>query len=158
HFTLFYQLPLSSSSKVVKDNFEKNCFSVTRQLRYSIDNPREEIDLVLFINGMPIVTMELKNAWTGQNARVHAQHQYKTQRDNKQPLLNFARCVVHFAVDTDEAYMTTKLDGKSTFFLPFNKGNKHGKGNPELPKGDIGHRTQYLWDEVFTRESLANII
>jgi type I restriction enzyme R subunit len=158
HFTLFYQNPLASSSQKVKDNFQGNCFSETRQVRYSIDNPREEIDMVLFINGLPIVTMELKNQWTGQNARVHGQHQYKTQRDTKQPLLNFARCVVHFAVDTDEAYMTTKLDGKNTFFLPFNKGNKHGKGNPELPAGATGHRTNYLWNEVFTRESLANII
>jgi type I restriction enzyme R subunit len=157
-FTLFCQLPLASSSQKVKDNFEQNRFSVTRQLRYSIDNPREEIDLVLFINGLPIVTMELKNAWTGQNAKVHGQHQYKIQRDTKQPLLTFARCMVHFAVDTDEAYMTTKLDGKNTFFLPFNKGNKHGKGNPEIPQGETGHRTNYLWNEVFTRESLANII
>ncbi|UAB80055.1 type I restriction endonuclease subunit R [Marixanthomonas sp. SCSIO 43207] len=158
HFTLFYESPLASSSQQVKDNFASNKFSVTRQLRYSTDNPREEIDLVLFVNGLPLVTMELKNAWTGQNARVHGQHQYKTQRDNKQALLQFARCIVHFAVDTDEAYMTTKLNGKSTFFLPFNKGNKNGKGNPELPAGTTGHRTQYLWDEVFTRESLANII
>jgi len=158
HFTLFYQNPLASSSQQVKDNFAQNRFSETRQLRYSVDNPREEIDMVLFINGLPIVTMELKNAWTGQNARVHGQHQYKTQRDTKQPLLQFARCVVHFAVDTDEAYMTTKLNGKNTFFLPFNKGNKHGKGNPELPAGATGHRTNYLWNEVFTRESLANII
>ncbi len=158
NFTLLYQLPLASSSQKVKDNFEQNRFSVTRQLRYSIDNPREEIDLVLFINGLPIVTMELKNAWTGQNAKVHGQHQYTHQRDNRQPLLNFARCVVHFAIDTDEAYMTTKLDGKNTFFLPFNKGNKHGKGNPEVPQGETGHRTNYLWSEVFTRESLANII
>lgn len=158
NFTLFYQLPLASSSQSIKDKFEQNRFSVTRQLRYSIDNPREEIDLVLFINGLPIVTMELKNHWTGQNAKVHGQHQYMYKRDTKQPLLNFARCVVHFAVDTDEAYMTTKLDGNKTFFLPFNKGNKHGKGNPELPKGETGHRTNYLWNEVFTRESLANII
>lgn len=158
NFTLFYQLPLASSSQTIKDRFQQNKFSVTRQLRYSIDNPREEIDLVLFINGLPLVTMELKNAWTGQTAKVHGQHQYKTQRDTKQPLLNFARCMVHFAVDTDEAYMTTKLDGKNTFFLPFNKGNKHGKGNPRLPDGTIGHRTDYLWNEVFTRESLANII
>ncbi len=158
HFTLFYQLPLASSSKAVKDNFEHNKFSVTRQLRYSKDNPREEIDLVLFVNGIPLVTMELKNHWTGQNARVHGQHQYKNQRDTKQPLLQFARCIVHFAVDTDEAYMTTKLNGNNTFFLPFNKGNKHGKGNPELATGETGHRTKYLWHEVFTRESLANII
>lgn len=158
HFTLFYQLPLASSSQAIKDRFEQNRFSVTRQLRYSIDNPREEIDVVLFINGLPIVTMELKNPWTGQNARVHGQHQYKMQRDIKQPLLNFARCIVHFAVDTDEAFMTTKLNGKDTFFLPFNKGNNHGKGNPEIPKGETGHRTNYLWNEVFARESLANIM
>jgi type I restriction enzyme R subunit len=158
HFTLFYQLPLASSSKTVKDNFERNRFSVTRQLCYSVDNPREEIDLVFFLNGLPIVSMELKNHWTGQNARVHGQQQYKTQRDSKQPLLQFARCIVHFAVDTDEAYMTTKLDGNKTFFLPFNKGNKHGKGNPEVAKDEIGHRTNYLWNEVFTRESIANII
>ncbi|VXC15590.1 type I restriction endonuclease subunit R [Maribacter litoralis] len=158
NFTLFYQLPLASSSQTIKDRFEQNRFSVTRQLRYSIDNPREEIDLVLFINGLPIVTMELKNHWTGQNAKVHGQHQYMYKRDTKQPLLNFARCVVHFAVDTDEAYMTTKLNGKNTFFLPFNKGNRNGKGNPEVPKGEIGHRTNYLWNEVFTRESLANIV
>lgn len=158
NFTLFYQLPLASSSKTIKDRFEQNRFSVTRQLRYSIDNPREEIDLVLFINGLPLVTMELKNHWTGQNAKVHGQHQYMYKRDTKQPLLNFARCIVHFAVDTDEAYMTTKLNGKNTFFLPFNKGNKHGKGNPEVEKGEVGHRTNYLWNNVFTRESLANIV
>ncbi len=158
YFTLFFQLPMASSSQTVKDNFNSNLFSITRQLRYSKDHPREEIDLVLFINGMPIITMELKNAWTGQNAKVHGQHQYKTQRDTTQPLLNFARCMVHFTIDTDEAYMTTKLSGKDTFFLPFNKGNKNGKGNPELPKGEIGHRTNYIWNEVFTRESLANII
>ncbi len=158
HFVLFYESPLASSSQQVKDNFDQNRFSETRQLRYSVDNPREEIDMVLFINGLPIVTMELKNHWTGQNARVHGQHQYMYKRDTKQPLLNFARCVVHFAVDSDEAYMTTKLDGKNTFFLPFNKGNNHGKGNPILPAGATGHRTNYLWNEVFTRESLANII
>lgn len=157
-FTLFYQLPLASSSQVIQDRFESNKFSVTRQLRYSTDNPREEIDLVLFVNGIPLVTMELKNAWTGQNARVHGQQQYKTQRDSKQPLLQFGRCMVHFAVDTDEAYMTTKLQGSATYFLPFNQGNKNGKGNPNLPAGAIGHRTQYLWDDVFTRESIANII
>lgn len=155
HFTLFYQLPLASSSTQVKENFERNIFSVTRQLNYSVDNPREEIDMVLFVNGLPLITMELKNPWTGQNARVHGQHQYKTQRDALQPLLQFARCIVHFAVDTDEAYMTTKLNGSNTFFLPFNKGHNHGKGNPT---NAFGHKTAYLWEEVFTRKSLANII
>lgn len=155
HFTLFYQSPLASSSLSVKENFEKNRFSVTRQLAYSVDNPKEEIDMGIFINGIPIASMELKNHWTGQNARVHAQNQYRTKRDIKQPLLNFARCMVHFAVDTDEVYMTTKLAGKGTFFLPFNKGNNNGKGNPTNP---FGHKSEYLWNEVLKRESLANII
>ncbi|OYU82522.1 MAG: DEAD/DEAH box helicase [Flavobacterium sp. BFFFF2] len=155
HFTLFYVLPLASSSQSVKDNFNANEFSVTRQVRYSITNQREEIDMVLFVNGLPFSTMELKNHWTGQNAKVHGQNQYKFKRDIAQPLLNFGRCVVHFAVDTDEVYMTTKLDGGNTFFLPFNLGHNYGKGNPPNP---FGHKTAYLWDEVLTRESLANII
>ena len=155
HFILFYELPLASSSNSVKQNFENNEFSVTRQLRYSLDNPREEIDMVFFINGIPFATMELKNHWTGQTAKVHGQDQYKNKRDIKQPLLQFGRCIVHFVVDTEEAYMTTKLNGKETFFLPFNKGNNFGKGNPVNPNG---HKTAYLWDEIFTRQSIANII
>lgn len=155
HFTLLYVLPLASSSAAAKANFESNEFSVSRQLRYSLINPGEEIDMVVFVNGLPIATMELKNHWTGQNAKVHGQNQYKTKRDTTQPLLNFGRCVVHFAVDTDEVYMTTKLDGANTFFLPFNLGHNYGKGNPPNP---FGHKTAYLWDEVLTRESVANII
>lgn len=155
HFTLLYPLPLASSSKKVKDNFESNEFSVTRQLRYSTSNPLEEIDMVLFVNGLPFATVELKNHWTGQNAKVHGQNQYKFKRDVNQPLLKFGRCIVHFAVDTEEAYMTTKLDGANTFFLPFNLGHNFGKGNPPNP---FGHKTAYLWDEVFTRQSVANII
>jgi type I restriction enzyme, R subunit len=155
NFTLLYQLPLASSSQSVKDSFESNEFSVTRQLRYSLENPREEIDMVIFINGLPIITMELKNHWTGQNARVHGQDQYKYKRDITQPLLQFGRCVVHFTVDTEEAYMTTRLNGPGTFFLPFNLGNNFGKGNPPNP---FGHKTSYLWDEVFTRSSVANIL
>ena len=154
-FTIFYVLPLASSSDAVKANFENNRFSVTRQLRYSLDNPGEEIDMVLFVNGLPFSTLELKNHWTGQNAKVHGQNQYKYKRDIAQPLLNFGRCLVHFAVDTDEVYMTTKLNGAGTFFLPFNLGHNFGKGNPPNP---FGHKTAYLWDEVLTRQSVANII
>lgn len=106
----------------IKRNFQKNQFSVTRQLRYSVNNPLEEIDMALFINGIPISTIELKNHWTGQNARVHGINQYDFKRDITQPLLNFGRCIVHFAIDTDEIYMTTKLDGAKTFFLPFKFG------------------------------------
>lgn len=155
HLILLYQLPLTSSSDTVKANFEKNEFSVTRQLRYSQTNPLQEIDMVIFVNGIPIITMELKNAWTGQNAKVHAQHQYKYDRDINQPLLNFGRCIVHFAVDTDEVYMTTKLAGDATYFLPFNLGYNDGKGNPP---NENGHKTEYLWKEILTRHSLADII
>lgn len=155
HFILFYPLPLASSSETIKENFESNQFSVTRQVKYSLTKPGEEIDMVLFVNGLPFATTELKNHWTGQNAKVHGQNQYKYKRDITQPLLNFGRCVVHFAVDTDEVYMTTKLDGGNTFFLPFNLGHNFGKGNPPNP---FGHKTAYLWDEVLTRKSIANII
>ncbi|QHT71841.1 type I restriction endonuclease subunit R [Rhodocytophaga rosea] len=155
HFTLLYVLPLASSSDSIKKNFESNEFSVTRQVRYSLSNPGEEIDMVLFVNGLPFATMELKNHWTGQNAKVHGQNQYKFKRDITQSLLNFGRCIVHFAVDTDEVYMTTKLDGANTFFLPFNLGHNFGKGNPPNP---FGHKTAYLWDEVLIRQSVANII
>jgi len=155
HFTLFYLLPLASSSQSVHERFEQNEFSVTRQVRYSLAKPGQEIDMVIFINGLPIATLELKNHWTGQTARVNGQNQYKFERDNSQPLLQFGRCLVHLAVDTDEVYMTTRLQGKKTFFLPFNLGHNHGKGNPPNP---FGHKTDYLWQEVFTRPSLANII
>lgn len=155
HFSLMHPAPLASSSETVKQNFAANIFSCTRQVRYSLANPLQEIDMVLFINGIPLITLELKNAWTGQTARYHGQKQYREDRDINQPLLNFARCLVHMAVDTDEVFMTTKLAGKSTYFLPLNKGNNFGQGNPPNP---YGHKTDYLWRELFTKASLANII
>ncbi|MGF1849412.1 type I restriction endonuclease subunit R [Vibrio lentus] len=160
HFCLLYPAPLASSSEKIKQNFDANIFSSTRQVRYSIANPLQEIDMVLFINGIPLITLELKNPWTGQTARYHGQKQYRNDRDIAQPLLQFGRCLVHMAVDTDEVYMTTKLAGKSTFFLPFNKGHNHGQGNPPNSSlfGNGGHKTSYLWEEVFTKKSLANII
>ena len=160
HFDLLYPVPLASSSEKIKQNFANNLFSCTRQLRYSQANPLQEIDMVLFINGIPLITLELKNAWTNQTARYHGQKQYREDRDTNQPLLNFGRCLVHMAVDTDEVYMTTKLAGKATFFLPFNKGHNHGQGNPPniTTNGIGGHKTAYLWEEVFTKVSLVNII
>ena len=155
HFTLLYQWPLASSSARVKENFEKNEFSVTRQLRYSLANAGEEIDMGLFVNGLPFATLELKNPWTGQTAKVHGQNQYKFKRDNTQPLLQFGRCLVHLVADTDEVYMTSRLSGGDTFFLPFNLGHNYGKGNPPNP---TGHKTAYLWEDVLTRASVANII
>lgn len=155
HFTFFYIAPLASSAEEVRKRFASNIFSITRQVAYSNTNALLEIDMVLFINGIPIVTMELKNQWTGQNARMHGINQYKKDRDPKEPLLNFARCIVHFAIDTDEAYMTTKLEGEKTYFLPFNKGQNLGAGNPINPNG---HKSTYIWEDIFTKLSLANII
>jgi len=155
HFTLLYQLPLASSSQAGKDNFDRNEFSVTRQIQYNPDNQKEELDMVVFANGLPIATLELKNVWTQQTARVNGIDQYTNKRDHRQPLLQFGRCLVHFTLDPDEVYMTTRLQGKKTFFLPFNKGNNHGKGNPPAA---FGHKTAYLWEEVFAKESLANIV
>jgi type I restriction enzyme R subunit len=154
-FALMYPAPLASSAAKVHENFAANIFSVTRQVRYSQTNPGEEIDMVLFVNGLPLITIELKNAWTGQTARYHGQKQYRDGRDATQPLLQFGRALVHMAVDTDEVFMATKLAGPATFFLPFNKGHNEGEGNPPNPNG---HKTAYLWEEVFTKESLASII
>ena len=155
HFKLFFIAPLASSGQELQKRFASNVFSVTRQVTFSKTNPLLELDMVLFINGLPIITMELKNHWTGQNARYHGIKQYKEDRDQKEPLLNFARCIVHFAVDTDEAFMTTKLNGDKTFFLPFNKGKMQGAGNEVNPNG---HKTSYIWEEIFSKNSLANII
>ncbi|MDK2069853.1 DEAD/DEAH box helicase family protein [Aliarcobacter butzleri] len=155
HFKFFFIAPLASSGQEIQKRFASNQFSVTRQVTFSNANPLLELDMVLFINGLPIITMELKNHWTGQNARYHGIKQYKEDRDPKEPLLNFARCIVHFAVDTDEAFMTTKLEGDKTFFLPFNKGNNFGAGNEVNPNG---HKTSYIWEEIFSKNSLANII
>ena len=129
HFTLLYSAPYNDINPEVAKNFNSNIFSVTRQLYYSNTDIHKSIDMVLFINGLPVVTMELKNAWTGQNT-YHVKKQYCNDRDPHEPLLQFGRCLVHFAVDTDEVYMTTRLAGKKTYFLPFNKGHNYGKGNP----------------------------
>jgi len=155
HLHLMYPAPVGNCSEKVKQNFAENIFSSTRQVRYSLANTLEEVDLVLFINGLPLATLELKNPWTGQTARYHGQKQYRNDRDTNQPLMQFGRCLVHMAVDTDEVYMTTKLAGKGTVFLPFNKGFNFGAGNPPNPKG---HKSAYLWEEVFSKESIANII
>jgi type I restriction enzyme, R subunit len=152
-FTLFYSPPVNDLNPLIAKRFAQNIFSVTRQVHFSEAEPAKSVDMVIFINGLPIITIELKNAWTGQQA-WQARKQYM-RRDKNIPLFNFARCVVHLAVDTDEAWMTTKLNGDDTFFLPFNKGFNFGKGNPP---NQGGHRSSYLWEEVLTKESLANIL
>lgn len=134
--------------------YESNQLTVTRQLKYSTKN-ENSIDLVLSLNGIPVVTAELKNPLTGQTVN-NAIHQYKTDRDPRELIFQFKkRALVHFAVDPDLVFMTTQLKGKETFFLPFNLGDNHGAGNPENPKG---YRTSYLWEEVWQRDSLLDIL
>ena len=158
NFTLFYPAPLISSGDETRKKFSQNQFSITRQLTYSTQNPSLEIDMVIFINGLPIITIELKNSAMsgyGQSAKYHGINQYKKDRDPKDRLLNFARCLVHFTFDTDEAYMSTKLEKDKTIFLPFNKGDKNSAGNPPNPNG---HKTAYIWEEIFSKVSLADIL
>ena len=150
---LLYGLPHNNLNPDVIKKFGQNIFSIGRQIYYSNKN-NNSLDMVLFINGLAIATFELKNPWTGQNV-FHAQKQYREDRDPNEPIFHFGRCLVHFALDTDNVMMATKLDGKSTYFLPFNKGNNNGKGNPINPNG---HKTAYLWQEILTRHSLCNII
>ena len=129
--------------------YQSNQFTVVRQLHYSNQN-ENSIDMVLFLNGLPIVTMELKNQLTGQNVK-HSENQYRNDRDPKEPLLNFKRCMVHFCVDNNKVSMTTRLAGPKTFFLPYNR-------NLENPPVDQGYRTKYLWEEILPPSSLLDIL
>ncbi len=158
HFDLLYRLPYNDLNPEVVANFAANIFSVTRQVHYSqglgSSDTFKSVDMVLFVNGLAIATLELKNPWTGQNVH-NAIKQYRTNRDPREPLFEFGRCLVHFAVDPDEAYMCAQLAGNDSNFLPFNKGFNFGKGNPLNPKG---HKTAYLWNDILPRRSLTNII
>jgi len=134
--------------------YEQNQLKVIRQVYYSKKN-KNSVDLVLSLNGLPVATLELKNQFTGQNVS-HAKKQYATTRDNKELLFTFKkRALVHFAVDDEEVYMTTRIEGSRTYWLPFNKGNNHGKGNP---LNRDGYKTNYLWHEVLAKNSWLEII
>ena len=126
--TLFYGTP-SPGNTAAEKLYKENRFTVTRQLRYSNDQTRNALDVCLFLNGLPIATFELKNSLTKQTV-ADAMEQYKCDRDPREPLFLFGRCVVHFAVDDSEVRMCTELKGKPSWFLPFNQGWKHGAGNP----------------------------
>ena len=155
HFDMYYPLPseLSESGHVF---YNKNIFSVTRQVHFSVANPDLSIDMVIFINGMPIITIELKNHYTGQTV-LNAVTQYSNpnERNPKEFLLQPKRCAVHFAVDDDNIRMCTELKGKESWFLSFDKGVDGGAGNPLNPNGP---RTAYLWDYVLTKPTLSYII
>lgn len=149
----FYGAP-TQSNKTAIENFGKNLFTVARQVHYSTTDSRNSLDLVLSINGLPLFTVELKNQLTRQNY-THAIEQYKNDRDSNELIFKFKRTLGHFAVDDSEAWFTTKLNGKSSWFLPFNKGFNDGSGNPVNPSG---LKTDYLWNEILKPESLTDII
>ena len=150
---MFYLTPTENNVKAGK-MFERNIFSVTRQLRYSQDAGKLALDLCLFINGLPIITFELKNQLTKQNTDDAVQ-QYRDDRDPRDLLFSFKRCMVHFAVDDACIKFCTKLAGKDSWFLPFDKGYKDGAGNPPNPNGMM---TDYLWKDILTKEKLTRII
>jgi type I restriction enzyme R subunit len=153
HMELFYGTPSKGNVKA-EELFRSNRFSVTRQLRYSRDETRLAIDLGLFINGLPIATFELKNNLTKQTV-MDAVEQYERDRDHRERLFEFGRCVVHFAVDDKEVRFCTQLKGKGSWFLPFNCGWHDAAGNPPNPDGVM---TDYLWKQILTPTGLADII
>ncbi|MDK2788954.1 MAG: type restriction enzyme subunit [Epulopiscium sp.] len=151
---LAYFKPASRLNAEMVELYNKNRVSVTRQVHYSLKNEKS-VDMVIFINGLPAIVLELKNAFTGQSYE-DAIRQYKKDRSLNELLFQFKkRAVVYFAVDTDEAYMTTRIEGDNTEFLPFNKGCDGGKGNPENPNG---LKTDYLWNEILQKDSLLDIV
>ena len=150
---LFYGTPSPGNLKA-QERYAANRFSVTRQLRYSRDEMQRALDLGLFINGLPVATFELKNSLTKQTVEDAVQ-QYQRDRDPREKLFEFGRCVAHFAVDEHEVRFCTHLKGKASWFLPFNQGWNDGAGNPPNPNG---LKTDYLWKRVLTRAGLTDIL
>jgi len=153
HIDLFYGTPSPGNPKAA-ERYAANRFSVTRQLRYSRDETQRALDLGLFINGLPVATFELKNSLTKQTVEDAVQ-QYQRDRDPREKLFEFGRCVVHFAVDDHEVRFCTHLKGKGSWFLPFNLGWNDGAGNPPNPNG---LKTDYLWKRILTRAGLTDIL
>lgn len=149
---LFYDKPVSAYNADANSLYQANLFSVMRQVFFS-PNDKKSLDLMVFINGIPVISFELKNELTKQNVQ-HAIKQYKEARDPNEELFRLGRLMVYFAVDTEEIWMCTHLKKEKSYFLPFNKGYNNGAGNP--PNGGI--KTDYLWKEILTKTNLTNII
>lgn len=157
---LAYSKPNTNFNQQSEQNYNHNTLSIIRQLHFSEQQSRDSIDIVLFLNGIPLITIELKNPFTHQNV-YDAIKQYKTDRDPREPLLN--RYIVYFALDSDLSFMTTKLAGDKTHFLPFNRGLNNGSGEIGLSNGagnppSKGVKTAYMWEKIFTKETLINLI
>ncbi len=151
---LAYWKPENDKNPETLSDYAGNILSVMRQVKYSTKN-ENSIDMVILVNGLPLFTTELKNQFTGQNV-INAISQYKTDRDQKEKLLSFKRCLTHFAVDTEQAYMATRITGLTTYFLPFNKGNIGSSGNPDAPTGK--YKTYYLWEEILSKDSIFDLL
>jgi type I restriction enzyme R subunit len=149
NFSVVYFEPNSGLNPEHSNLYKRNCFEVVRQLRYSTKN-ENSIDMVLFLNGIPLITMELKNQLTSQNYK-NSELQYRQDRDPKELLFQFKRMLSHFCVDNDHVTMTTQLKGDDTKFLPYNK-------SIENPFNPDGYKTHYLWEEILTTDSLLDII
>jgi type I restriction enzyme, R subunit len=155
HFNLAYFKPESKLNAENVERYEQNILSVTRQVHFSVKDSNLSVDMVLFVNGLPVATVELKNPFTRQDVS-DAKNQFAYTRDQNETLFRFKkRALVHFAVDPNEVYMTTKLNGEDTKFLPFNKGCDGGAGNPNI---EGNYKTAYLWEEVLKKDSLMEII
>ncbi|MCK6528105.1 type I restriction endonuclease subunit R [Myxococcota bacterium] len=146
--------PPTPGNTAAEERYRGNRFSVTRQLRYSQDRAALALDLCLFVNGLPVFTFELKNRLTKQSV-ADAALQYRRDRDPRERLFELGRCVAHFAVDDQEVRFCTHLQGKASWFLPFNRGHDDGAGNPPNPDG---LKTDYLWKEVLTPDGLADLL
>jgi type I restriction enzyme R subunit len=145
---LIYFKPSHNKTKEHQERYEENKFTIIHQLKYSLKNEKS-VDIVLFVNGLPVVTMELKNALTGQYLH-HAVRQYIEDRDPKESLFEFQRCLVHFAVSTEQVSMCTELKGRGTFFLPFNKALVNQEDND--------YAVAYLWKDILRKDSLLDLI
>jgi type I restriction enzyme R subunit len=147
--------PASGLNPEAQALYAQNALTVTRQVRYATKNPALSLDMVLAVNGIPVATAELKSPFTGQSA-YDARRQYQRDRDPTEALLRWkVRALVHFAVDPDLVFMATRLAGKDTRFLPFNKGRGTGAGNPDNPNG---YRTAYLWEQVWAKDNWLDIL
>ena len=155
-FRLAYFRPSSGLNEETRWLYQGNLFTVVRQLHYSESN-NKSLDLALFLNGIPIFTAELKNPLTGQDVQ-DAIRQYRTDRDPRELLFAYGRCLAHFAVDPDLVYVTTHLVGPQTYFLPFNQGKFGGAGNPPVPPTMKGYPTSYLWEETWARDSVLDLV
>jgi type I restriction enzyme, R subunit len=149
---LFYNKPVSAYNTDANALYQANIFSVMRQVYFSPNN-KKSLDMLVFINGMPVISFELKNELTKQNVQ-HAINQYKNDRDPNEEIFRLGRLMVNFAVDTEEVWMCTQLKKENSYFLPFNIGYNNGAGNPP----NKGIKTDYLWKEILTKQNLTDII